>query len=81
MYASLELIKDGTELCQEAGKSPKLAHRRYKKEYDRRVRLVPILRFGNYVFLDRPALFRSAVDRYASEANNKLLPPNEAKTG
>lgn len=54
MYAGLELIKRAADLWQEADKNLRPAQKRYQKNQDRRASFAPILRVGNYVFLDRP---------------------------
>lgn len=73
MYARLEFIKRATDLRQKADKSLSLAQRRYKKDYESLVRFAPIFRVGDYVFLVRPTIFRSAAERFASEEKSKLL--------
>lgn len=73
MYNRLELIKPSIDLRQDAVKNLRLAQRRYKRDYDQLVRLESILLVGDYIFLDRPALFHSAAEGSAHEVYSKLL--------
>lgn len=77
MYATRELMKRSTDLRQKPDKHLRLAQRRYKEDYARRVRFAPIFPIGDYVFLGRPPLPRSAVEWSASEGYNKILPRNK----
>lgn len=52
MDATLGLIKCAKNLYEKANKNLKLAQKRYKKDYDRRVRFATIYRVGDYIFLD-----------------------------
>lgn len=73
-YTTVELLKRATDLRQETDKNLRLAQKRYKKDYDGRVRFTPIFRVDDYVFSNRPPLYRSTVERSASERYSKLLP-------
>lgn len=73
MYSRLELIKQAIDLRHEADKNMRLAERRYKKNYDQRIRFTPIFRVGDFVFLDKPPLFRSAEIRFNTEVYSKRL--------
>lgn len=73
MYVRMVLSKRGTDLCQEADQNLKPAQKRYKKYYDRRVGFAPIFCVGEYVFLDRPHIFRLVMESSASGGYNKLL--------
>lgn len=44
-----------------------------RKNYHRRVRFAPSFRVGDYIFLERPPLFRLAAELSASEGYNRLL--------
>lgn len=77
MYARLQLIKPDLDFRQEADKYLRLVQRRYKKDYDSRVRFAAILRIGGYVFLDMPFLLRSAAKQSAAEGYDKYLPLKE----
>lgn len=67
MYARPELVKLATNLYQKADKNDRLAHRWHKKDYDRPVCFSNISRVGDYVFLDRPLISRSATERTSAE--------------
>lgn len=61
-YAGLKLIMLATHICQEANKNVRQAQSGEKKNYDRLVYFTPMFGVGDYVFLDRPPLFRSAAN-------------------
>lgn len=52
----------------------KAAHQRYKQHQDAQVREQTPFRTGQLVYLDRPSLLTSAVDKMAIEAYPKLVP-------
>lgn len=74
MYARLELIDCATDFRKEADKKQDLAQSRYIKDNDLRACFAPIFRVGDYVFLDRPALFPLTLERSVFERYNKILP-------
>lgn len=71
MYSRLKLIKLATDPHEEADKNLRLAQKRYKNDYDRRVRFVPIFRIGDYIFLNRPRIFHVVAERSDSERYKK----------
>ena len=55
------------------------AQKRYKEDFDRKVRFRPVINVGDEVYVDRPPLTlqareRSELERYQDEVSQKLLP-------
>lgn len=67
MYASLVLISWAIDLRKESDKNLKIALRRYKKGYEWHICLAQICLVAEYIYVDRPPLFRLAVERSTAE--------------
>lgn len=67
MYARLELVRLAKYFREKADENMELAQQHYKKYYDRQFRIALILGVGDYIYLDIPPVFRSAVERSDSE--------------
>lgn len=74
LYASLELIRRDKSLHNKDFNNLRLAQKRYKALHYHHIQFAVVCQEGSEVYLDKSPLFRSAIEKSATDGYRKLLP-------